>query len=244
MKEQEHTIARSVIERVRDGTLPGQSCANCGSLDTQLLSFHAVCNRRTRRLDPDDRRRLRISALVLVLSFLLGGIYFFAVVGAMVLLRLLLKKPRDLVEGEELVVPVPIRLCTPCHGIIDGDTSEKVAVFVYQGLSVVGVVLLLVSFLSGRVDCVWGYICLGIAVLLKLLVRDLEHRSPHGAKAFVAMVPDYSELLAAYPKTEIWEVLPPALCSAAPQDSGSVGICQRQDLSNFEHPNGPPSPPP
>jgi hypothetical protein len=200
-------LARRVLEHVQDGTIPESKCANCGNPDAKQRSFYAVCERAERSFQQEG-----------------GGFW----VGMFGLLRPSkheeLNKLKEIRKGEDVVVPVPLSICKECdNALYGGDTARLISMtsqlFLLGGFGLLAA-WVVSQIMGGPIRFLWIAIIFGIAILINFPADFLQSRWRRQLFGYLNQVPEYGELLEAYPETELFATAPTELLSSAETGQG------------------------
>jgi hypothetical protein len=118
-------------------------------------------------------------------------------------------------EGQDIVVPVPLRICDNCWRELDGGFAGRVSAFISQVMFLAGLAMIVVWVLSKArgtdVSFLYAVACFAGAVPFYVSSEWVRSFWPRRLKRYLAKVPDYAALLSEYPNVEIVTKPPTAL---------------------------------
>lgn len=217
MTAEQSQAVQNVSELVRKGQLPGKKCLGCQGEDSELIPMYALCERRKSRMPTKERKKQVFYTLLMIVGLLFFGPIGQIAVVALFLFRIARSKGLTVVEGKDLLLPVPLRFCDSCRENAKEGGGREFATFAYQFLYAVGIGALFAWGVLHKLDWKWGVSCLVAAMIINGLVRWSRRKSPDGNRALLESVSEYGELLTVFRKAEIWSTVPPALEDAVPE---------------------------
>ena len=198
MTSDDSTIVERIIHRLKDGSLPPESCANCNGPDAKYRSLYAICARATRRWE--SRGGGFVGGMLMGIPFLFPT------------------PPEETIEirdGSNVVVPVPLRVCDDCSKELDGGFAARVLAFISQVMFLAGLAMIVVWAIAKirgtEISFLYAVACFGGFIPFHAASEWLQAQWPRRIKGILIKVSDYAALFAEYPGAEVVTKPPTAL---------------------------------
>jgi len=176
----------------------GGPCVTCHNQDASRRSLYAICARAEREWNRVGRSHL---------GFTMRYIPFVTPLSS--------AKTVEAVEGEDVVVPVPVSLCDRCWRDINGGIMRQIPMALSQILLLTAIGLMVTWFVStlrgGEFPFYYGFGCWLASLPFQATSEAVEAKWPERVKACLDQVPAYNALIDAYPHVEIVTREPTAL---------------------------------
>jgi len=191
------TVKR-IVRHVEDGLLPPISCANCTTSDSEVRTLYAICAR------ADVRKESRGGSFI---GGFLGGIPFLFPTGGW--------ETTEIREGQDIVVPVPLRVCDECWEQLNGGFAARLLGFISGATLLAGLIMIILWAVSKarHAEFSFLYVVACFAGFLPFYAASewLQAKWPRRLRNYLVKVPEYATLLSEYPDTEIVTEQPVAL---------------------------------